>query len=218
MNDKPIEVASTGIAVTHNTYGHAFSAPFTDTPNILTSLSTYNGTSQSGVAIDEINANRVKLHIDNLDDDTHVAENVNVFALQGTGLLFTETMAIVGETGVVTVEDTGKDNPFTINFSKSYNNPVVFVQAVGKDKDIYDAAVRLNFVAPMMLEAYLHSDNESVVPKALASLTFITKFLKLAVGISLLSITVMKLLLATMQVYSQSTQLKVTLKLQIKHN
>ncbi|WP_286218889.1 LamG-like jellyroll fold domain-containing protein [Thalassotalea agarivorans] len=166
LNDKPIEVASTGIAVTHNTYGHAFSAPFTDTPNILTSLSTYNGTSQSGVAIDEINANRVKLHIDNLDDDTHVAENVNVFALQGTGLLFTETMAIVGETGVVTVEDTGKDNPFTINFSKSYNNPVVFVQAVGKDKDIYDAAVRLNFVAPMMLEAYLHSDNESVVPKS----------------------------------------------------
>ncbi|GEA11017.1 LamG-like jellyroll fold domain-containing protein [Alteromonas sp. KUL49] len=163
-NDKPFEVSSTGTVVTHNAHGHSFTAPITDTPVILTSLSTYNGTSQSGVAIDEVSANKVKVHIDNLDDDTHTAENVNVFALQGTGLLHTETYAIVGETGVITVEDTDKESPFSITFSKSYNNPVVFVQAVGKDKDIYDAAVRLNFVAPMMLEGYLHSDNESVVP------------------------------------------------------
>lgn len=163
-NDKPFEVSSTGTVVTHNTHGHTFTAPITDTPVILTSLSTYNGTSQSGVAIDEVSANKVKVHIDNLDDDIHTAENVNVFALQGTGLLHTETYAIVGETGVITVEDTDKDSPFSITFSKSYNNPVVFVQAVGKDKDIYDAAVRLNYVAPMMLEGYLHSDNESVVP------------------------------------------------------
>lgn len=166
LNDKPIEVASTGTAVTHNTYGHAFTAPFTDTPAILTSLSTYNGTSQSGVAVDEVNANRVKVHIDNLDDDTHAAENVNVFGLQGTGFLHTESYAIVGETGVITVQDTDKDTPFSITFSRSYNNPVVFVQAVGKDKDIYDAAVRINYVAPMMLQGYLHSDNESVVPNS----------------------------------------------------
>ncbi|WP_125558513.1 LamG-like jellyroll fold domain-containing protein [Pseudoalteromonas rubra] len=163
-NDKPIDVSSTGTSVTHNTHGHAFSVPMTDTPNILTSLSTYNGTSQSGVAIDELSANKVKVHIDNLDDASHAAENVNVFALQGTGLLFTETMAIVGETGVITVDDNDIENPFSITFSKSYNNPVVFVQAVGKDKQIFDAAVRLNFVAPMMLEGYLHSNNENLVP------------------------------------------------------
>jgi len=163
-NDKPIDVSSTGTLVTHNTHGHAFSVPMTDTPNILTSLSTYNGTSQSGVAVDELSANKVKVHIDNLDDASHAAENVNVFALQGTGLLFTETMAVVGETGVITVDDTDIESPFSITFSKSYNNPVVFVQAVGKDKQIFDAAVRLNFVAPMMLEGYLHADNENLVP------------------------------------------------------
>lgn len=163
-NDKPVDVSSTGTAVTHNTHGHAFSVPMTDIPNILTSLSTYNGTSQSGVAVDELSANKVKVHIDNLDDASHAAENVNVFALQGTGLLFTETMAVVGETGVITVDDTDIENPFSITFSKSYNNPVVFVQAVGKDKQIFDAAVRLNFVAPMMLEGYLHSNNENLVP------------------------------------------------------
>ncbi|WP_394493421.1 LamG-like jellyroll fold domain-containing protein [Shewanella sp. ENK2] len=166
INDKPIEVASTGEAVTHEPYGHAFSAPFTDNPVMLTSLTSYNGNSQSGVAIDELSPNKVKVHIDNLDDDAHATENVSVFAVQGTGFLFTETMAIVGETGVITVSDTDKDSPFSINFSKSYNNPVVFVQAVGKDKDIYDASVRLNFVAPMGLQGYLHSDNESVLPNS----------------------------------------------------
>ncbi|KZN29504.1 hypothetical protein N480_07210 [Pseudoalteromonas luteoviolacea S2607] len=163
-NNKPFEVSSTGTAVTHQVHGHAFSAPITETPTILTSLASYNGTSQSGVAIDEVSANRVKVHIDNIDDDAHAAENVNVFALQGSGLLFTESLAIVGETGVIKVSDSGSDAPFSITFSKSYNNPVVFVQAVGIDKDIVDAAVRFNFVAPMMLQGYLHADNESVVP------------------------------------------------------
>ncbi|AWB66037.1 hypothetical protein C2869_06105 [Saccharobesus litoralis] len=163
-NDKPIDVSSTGTVVTHNTHGHAFSVPMTDTPVILTSLSSYNGTSQSGVAIEELSTNKVKLHIDNLDDAAHVAENVNVFALQGTGLLVTEASAIVGETGVITVSDTDIENPFSITFSKSYREPVVFVQAVGKDKQIFDAAIRLNYVAPMMLQGYLHSDNENLVP------------------------------------------------------
>ncbi len=163
-NDKPVDVSSTGTAVTHETHGHGFTVPMTDTPVILTSLSSYNGTSQSGVAVEELSANKVKVHIDNLDDESHVAENVNVFALQGTGLLVTETSAIVGETGVVTVNDGDRENPFSITFSKSYNNPVVFVQAVGKDKEIFDAAVRINYIAPMMLEGYLHSDNELVVP------------------------------------------------------
>lgn len=163
-NDKPFEVSSTGATVTHNTHGHAFSAPMSETPVILTSLSSYNDSAQSGVAIDELSEKRVKLHIDNLDDESHAAENVNVFALQGTGLLVTESSAIVGETGVITVSDTDIDSPFTITFSKSYNNPVVFVQAVGIDKDIYDAAVRINYVAPMMLEAYLHSESENIVP------------------------------------------------------
>lgn len=165
-NDKPIEVSSTGTSVTHQPYGHGFSAPITEAPNILTALTSYNGNSQSGVAIDELSEKKVKVHIDNLDDETHTAENVNIFALQGTGLLFTETMAIVGETGVITVNDSDKDNPFSITFSKSYNNPVVFVQAVGSDKTIYDAAVRFNYITPMGLKGYLHSDNESVVPNS----------------------------------------------------
>ena len=129
-------------------------------------MSSYNGSSQSDVAIDELSEKKVKVHIDNLDDDAHTAENVNIFALQGTGLLFTETMAVVGETGVITVNDSDKDNPFSITFSKSYNNPVVFVQAVGSDKTIYDAAVRFNYITPMGLKGYLHSNNESVVPKS----------------------------------------------------
>jgi hypothetical protein len=162
--DKHVEIVSSGLTVTHNEYGQALNAPFSESPTVVTHLSTYNGVSQSGVAVTELKANKAKFFIDNIDDTSHNAENVNVLATEDGTFFATESHVVFGETGTIEVDDTSHDAPFTIPLKKQFNNPVIFVQAEGIDKTIYDAALRITDVSNKAFSAYLHSSKESVLP------------------------------------------------------
>ena len=171
LYDKKITVLSTGENVTHHEYGQAFGSAFVDVPNLITTISTFNGTSQSGVTVTDNNANRAKFFIDNLDDESHNAENVNVLAVEEEAFFATATNAVFGESGSAIVNDTAMDEPFTITLKKAYNDPVVFVQAVGIDSALYDSAIRLTDVSNQTFSGYLHNDAESVAPKRYGTFT-----------------------------------------------
>ena len=131
----------------------------------MTTITSHSENSQAGVGINSIGSGNIKMHIDDLDDDSHIAEEVSVMSFQGSGILFANNSAIAGETGVITVNDTSRDEAFTVSLLRQFNEPVVFLQAVSGDKPIYDAAMRLTDVSSTSFSAYLHSETESVTPE-----------------------------------------------------
>lgn len=163
--DIPFEALTTGFNVTHSEYTQSFAAPFTDAPTVMTTITSHSENSQAGVGINSIGSGNIKMLIDDLDDDSHIAEEVNVMSFQGSGILFANNSEIAGETGVISVNDTSRDEAFTVSLLRQFNEPVVFLQAVSGDKPIYDAAMRLTDVSSTSFSAYLHSETESVTPE-----------------------------------------------------
>lgn len=98
--DKQFEVLSTGVQVTHKEYRQTFTAPFMQTPTLISSIASFNGIEQSGIAINDLNENRVNVFIDDLDDGSHNAESVSLMMIEGSDFLATQSNAIFGETGV----------------------------------------------------------------------------------------------------------------------
>ncbi len=161
------EALATGTSVTHKEFNQDFSASFDSSPTIISSITTYNGSSQSGVGVYKLNKNSADIYIDEIDDNEHPAENVNILAVSGNGFLshaddnLTESV-IVAEYGQVKIMDTGIGEPFEIALRKDFHDPVVFVQAVGFDTHIYDAAVRLTSIDSKKFTGYLHSNLEKL--------------------------------------------------------
>lgn len=160
----PFEVTNTGVNVTENEYAQSLTAPFSDIPNLLSTITTYSDQGQTGVGVNKVSTSNAKIYMDDIDDEDHGAENVSLMLLQGTGILRDVNGIAIGESGVITVEDSTVDTPFTVSLLKQYSNPVVFVQATGIDKTIYDATVRLTAITGTNFSAYLHGVHERVAP------------------------------------------------------
>ncbi|MDJ0536314.1 MAG: M10 family metallopeptidase [Xenococcaceae cyanobacterium MO_207.B15] len=88
------QATNTGNQVQHEWYGLDLSPNFTETPEILASIATYDGVDSAGLRSREItgaNGSTVEIRIEedkSLDNEiVHTTEDVNFFAIEGTGLL-----------------------------------------------------------------------------------------------------------------------------------
>ncbi|WP_308367899.1 MULTISPECIES: LamG-like jellyroll fold domain-containing protein [unclassified Microbulbifer] len=158
----PFEATQTGSTVTEADATIGFTGPFSNTPNVLTSVATSNDVNQTGVGINQLSKSQIKVYMDELDDGAHAAEAVSLLMLQGSGVLTDTGGAVIGETGAVDISDTSRGNAPTISLSRSYTQPVVFVQPA--DDDIQDSAWRFTNIASNSFSGYLHYENESSLP------------------------------------------------------
>ncbi|MDJ0647402.1 MAG: M10 family metallopeptidase [Xenococcaceae cyanobacterium MO_188.B19] len=88
------QATNTGDNVTHQWYGLNLSDNFTETPQVLASIASYDGPDSSGLRSREItgaNGTNIEIRIEedkSLDSEMgHTTEDVNFFAIEGTGLL-----------------------------------------------------------------------------------------------------------------------------------
>ncbi len=135
----------TGDNVTDAWKTQSFGAGFTQTPQILASLASYDGADPAGIRRRNLNNNQVQFKV---EEDTsadaemaHTTENVSYLAIEGTGLLSATSLAsAMGETGTISnLTHTAR----TINLSRNYVNPVVFAQPLSYNGSA-PAAVRLD--------------------------------------------------------------------------
>ncbi len=109
-----------------------FGAGFTQTPQILASLATYDGADPAGIRRRSLNNNQVQFKVEedtSADAEmTHTSENVSFLAIEGSGLLSASPLnstTAMGETGSISnLTHTAR----TINLSRNYQNPVIFAQ------------------------------------------------------------------------------------------
>ncbi|WP_404390373.1 cadherin domain-containing protein [Pseudoalteromonas phenolica] len=161
LNGLSFETIQTPVEVTQANKTVNFSGPFYQAPNMFSSVTTTNGTDQVGVGVEHIRDNNSKIYMDELDDGDHNAEAVSMLMLQGAGNLYDAQGQLIGEVGSVQMEDSRRADAHTIALTRSFNNPVVFVQAVGVDEKIHDADFRFTNIAANQFSGYLHGDNES---------------------------------------------------------
>lgn len=88
------QAINTGDVVTHDWFNLDLSSSFTETPQLLASIATYDGGDSAGLRSKEItgaNGSTIALKIEedqSKDPEVkHTTEEINLFAIQGTGLL-----------------------------------------------------------------------------------------------------------------------------------
>jgi len=152
----PFLVRGSGEVVTDEPTAVGFGGTFTSAPNLIASLTTYNGPDPAGVRHRNLSANSVELALDedtSADSETdHVAEGVTVFAIEGEGAL--TAAAVMGEFGSLSLDST----PQSLAFRNTYTNPVAFVQplaARGSDP----AVARLRNVSSSNLRVFVQEPN-----------------------------------------------------------
>ncbi|WP_346839595.1 LamG-like jellyroll fold domain-containing protein [Microbulbifer sp. SAOS-129_SWC] len=152
----PFEVAQTGSVVTAATQTVNFTGPFDEAPHLLATVATSHGTDQTGVGIKQIANSLADVYMDALDDGGHTAEAVSMMMLQGNGVLHDVNGNAIGEVGSLTFSDRDRDHAGTVGLLRSYENPVVFVQPVGIDEEVYDAVFRFTAINSDSFSGYLH--------------------------------------------------------------
>ncbi len=124
-----------------------FGAGFSQTPQVLASLATYDGTDSAGLRYQNLDNNQVQIKVEedtSLDaETTHTTENVSFLAIEGSGLLSASPV-----NPAVAMLETGSisnltDTPQTITFNRNYSNPVVIAQPLSFNGTA-PAAVRLD--------------------------------------------------------------------------
>ena len=127
-NGNNYQVGTTGDSITHNWSSLDFDPNFTQTPQFLASLSSYDGSDPSGLRYRNLNEDTVEIKIEedtSFDNEiVHTSETVSYLALEGEGLLVGQPKEVIAEMGTISLTDATK----TINLNNTYNNPVVFVQ------------------------------------------------------------------------------------------
>ena len=113
------QAGNTGDNVTDTWYGLNLSDNFTETPQLLASIGTYDGGDPAGLRSREITGatgSTIEIQIEedkSLDEEIrHTTEDVNFFAIEGTGLLTAQvydtaanSFAIDGNVGLTSEED-----------------------------------------------------------------------------------------------------------------
>ncbi|WP_052055884.1 putative Ig domain-containing protein [Myxosarcina sp. GI1] len=157
------QIGTTGDTVTHDWRTLNFASNFDSAPQLLASLTSYDGPDPAGLRHRNLATNSVDLQI---EEDTsydsevkHTTENVSFMALKGEGVITekattTVTPQVFGETGTLNLTDAAQ----TINLINSYDNPVVFLQplsANGPDP----ATVRMNNLTANSFTASIQEPN-----------------------------------------------------------
>ena len=128
LNGNNYQIGTTGDSITHNWSSLDFDPNFTQTPQFLASLSSYDGSDPSGLRYRNLNEDTVEIKIEedtSFDNEiVHTSETVSYLALEGEGLLVGQPKEVIAEMGTISLTDATK----TINLNNTYNNPVVFVQ------------------------------------------------------------------------------------------
>ncbi|MFK8186436.1 MAG: SdrD B-like domain-containing protein [Phormidesmis sp.] len=113
------EAGRTGNTVTHNWQTLNFETTLNQ-PQLLASLSTYNGLDATGIRYQNLSTGSVQLRVEEdttLDEETtHAAENIDFLAFGGTGLLTGEAVDINKQMAVVGKIESLNQNVQTVNF------------------------------------------------------------------------------------------------------
>ena len=140
---------NTGDTVTDAWETVNFGAGFSQTPQILASLASYDGADPAGLRYQNLNNNQVQIKVEedtSADAETaHTTENVSFLAIEGSGSLTgspVDPSIPMGETGSIS---NLTDVPQTITLDRTYSNPVVFAQPLSFNGSA-PAAVRLDNV------------------------------------------------------------------------
>ena len=122
------QVGTTGDSITHNWSSIDFNPNFSQTPQFLASLSSYDGADPSGLRYRNLDEDTVEIKIEedkSFDNEIeHTSETASYLALEGEGLLIGQPREVFAEMGTISLTDASE----TINLDNTYNNPVVFVQ------------------------------------------------------------------------------------------
>ncbi|MCH8319859.1 MAG: hypothetical protein IH790_02735, partial [Acidobacteria bacterium] len=114
----------------------SFSQNFGQAPRFLSSLGSYLGQNPAQLRYDNLTGSGVQVRVEEettFDSEVaHVAESISYLALGGNGLLAGAPLIgqVLGETGTLTDLT---DQPQTILFHATYNNPVVFAQSASRN-------------------------------------------------------------------------------------
>ena len=157
--DMPFEVILTDETITDSTTSVSFSGPFTDAPQLMGSVATYNDSDQVGTGLSSLKQGKAVIFMDEFDDGSHSAEAVALLMIQGSGSLLDINGDVIGTAGTASFYDTQRDSATTVTIQKNYSNPVVFVQPVSDEFD--DAAFRFTDISYNSFSGYVHGDNES---------------------------------------------------------
>ncbi|MDJ0678264.1 MAG: M10 family metallopeptidase [Xenococcaceae cyanobacterium MO_167.B52] len=118
------QATNTGDKVTHRWHSLDLSDNFTETPQVLAAIASYDGGDASGLRSREItgaNGTNIEIRIEedrSLDNEMwHTTEDVNFFAIEGTGLLTAEVYEPTASSFVLSEnsELSNEENIFAIN-------------------------------------------------------------------------------------------------------
>ncbi|MEM9926946.1 MAG: integrin alpha [Cyanobacteria bacterium P01_D01_bin.50] len=138
-----------------NAWTPVLHAPFSQQPQILASLASYDGSDPAGIRYRNVPGSiEFKVEEDTSFDSemNHTDETVSFLAIEGSGSLSACAMPnAMGETGAISnLTHTAQ----TINLARNYSNPVVFAQPVS-DNESTPVAVRIDNVTSNSFEVSL---------------------------------------------------------------
>lgn len=165
----PFEVINTGEKIEQGRTNVYFSGPFDDAPNVFGSITTTNEGDRTRLGVHHIKDFNTRIYMDEIDDGDHGVEAVSLMMLQGSGNLYDSDGRLIGEVGAVAIKDRDRDRAYSVGLSNQFTNPVVFIQSVGVDENVSDAAFRFTDITGNGFSGYLHGEKESVAPSYFGS-------------------------------------------------
>ncbi|OYR48179.1 hypothetical protein [Halorubrum sp. Ea8] len=121
------------VATTHERAGVRFSGSRPSDPVVLASIDTYNGTDTADVRLRNVHRGGMELFIEeeaSKDDEMNHNEEAIGYLRTGTGPLYDDAGARIGEAGVLRTDQPGRGEWHAVDLEGSYANPVAFVQVM----------------------------------------------------------------------------------------
>lgn len=138
--DIPFEVGS---ALVDDTFGQVnFSQSFSQSPNFIASVQSFNENNPIALRYQNLNTNNVQIKLEeeiSMDPETtHGPETIGFVALESSGNVTNNIGEIIGETGSVSINQ----NFQSISLNNNYHNPVVVLGGVSNN-DNSSATIRV---------------------------------------------------------------------------
>jgi len=164
----------TANAVTQSLYTHSFATSFSQSPSLLTSLSTYDSGDNANVRYANVTSRGVQLKIEeesSFDSETvHTTEAISYLAIDGTGMLTAQLPRLnIGEVGQITNLTHLSQ---TISLIGDYTNPVVFAQSASAN-DNEPAVVRVTHIRSDRFTIYLAEPSNQNSSHGSESVTYV---------------------------------------------